>query len=123
RLGKLPEKVYNSKETLCKSPPPPPPPTAGRTMPYGLGRLEKEMQGLRHDVRSLRGFVKRSMTDQDRFSTWMISCMTQLMEASERTYQAFDGMFYGSYPAVFKRRTKRRTNGFNTFAAPQQPDP
>nr|GEX68365.1 F-box domain, leucine-rich repeat domain, L domain-like protein [Tanacetum cinerariifolium] len=44
-------------------------------------------------------------------------------EESERTYQAFDGTFYGSYPAVFKRRTKRRTNGSNTFAAPQQPDP
>ncbi|GJZ01624.1 hypothetical protein Tco_0519585 [Tanacetum coccineum] len=45
------------------------------------------MEGLRQDVRSLRGLVERSMTDQDRFSTWMISCMTQLMEATGRTYQ------------------------------------
>ncbi|GJS03211.1 hypothetical protein Tco_0319719, partial [Tanacetum coccineum] len=36
--------------------------------------------GLRQDVRSLRGLVERSMTDQGRFSTWMVSCMTQLME-------------------------------------------
>ncbi|GJT91859.1 hypothetical protein Tco_1080704 [Tanacetum coccineum] len=45
------------------------------------------MQGLRQDVRSLCGLVERSMTDQGRFSTWMISCMTQLMDASGQTYQ------------------------------------
>ncbi|GJW82987.1 hypothetical protein Tco_0156132 [Tanacetum coccineum] len=64
----------------------PPPPAAGRTMPQRLGRLEEEVQGLRQDVRSLRGLVERSMTDQGRFSTWMVSCMTQLMEASGLTY-------------------------------------
>ncbi|GJV80056.1 hypothetical protein Tco_1515926 [Tanacetum coccineum] len=42
-------------------------------MPQRLGRLEEEMQGLRQDVRSLCGLVERSMTDQGRFSTWMIS--------------------------------------------------
>ncbi|GJR27094.1 hypothetical protein Tco_1103326 [Tanacetum coccineum] len=55
--------------------PPPPPPAAGRTMAQRLGRLEEEIQGLLQDVRSLRGLVERSMTDQGRFSTWMISCM------------------------------------------------
>ncbi|GKA17665.1 hypothetical protein Tco_0697502 [Tanacetum coccineum] len=73
--------------------PPPPPPAAGRTMPQRLGRLEEEIQELRQDVGSLRGLVERLMTDQGRFSTWMISCMTQLMEASRRTYQAFDRCF------------------------------
>ncbi|GJY11302.1 hypothetical protein Tco_0379487 [Tanacetum coccineum] len=97
--------------------PPPPPLDAGRTMPQRLGRLEEEMQGLRQDVRSLRGLVERSMTNQGvkieeemqglrqdvrslrglversmtnqgRFSTWMISCMAQLMKASGQTYQA-----------------------------------
>ncbi|GKE06112.1 hypothetical protein Tco_1398130 [Tanacetum coccineum] len=38
--------------------PPPPPPAAGRTMPQRLGRLEEEIQGLRQDVRSLRGLVE-----------------------------------------------------------------
>ncbi|GJQ89845.1 hypothetical protein Tco_0000984 [Tanacetum coccineum] len=66
--------------------PPPPPPTAGRTMPQRLGRLKEEIQGLRRDVWSLRGLVERSMNDQSRVSTWMISCMTQLMEASGQTY-------------------------------------
>ncbi|GKB53341.1 hypothetical protein Tco_0904094, partial [Tanacetum coccineum] len=64
------------------------------------------------------GLVERSMIDQDRFSTWMISCMTQLMEASGRTYQAFDGTFRGSYPVVFERRTRRRTDGASTSTAP-----
>ncbi|GJV65929.1 hypothetical protein Tco_1476757 [Tanacetum coccineum] len=54
---------------------PPPPPTAGRIMPQRLGRLEEEIQELRSDVRSLYGLVDRSMTDQGRVSTWMISCM------------------------------------------------
>ncbi|GKG11003.1 hypothetical protein Tco_0342403 [Tanacetum coccineum] len=49
--------------------------------------------GLRRDVRSLRGLVERSMTDQGRFSTWMISCMAQLIEASGLTYQPLDGTF------------------------------
>ncbi|GJR19894.1 hypothetical protein Tco_0968421 [Tanacetum coccineum] len=61
-------------------------------------RLEEEIQGLRQDVRSLQGLMKRPMTDQGRFSTWMVSCMMQLMKASGRTYQAFDGIFRGSYP-------------------------
>ncbi|GKG08007.1 hypothetical protein Tco_0333839, partial [Tanacetum coccineum] len=58
-----------------QQPPPPPPPAAARTMPQRLGRLEEEVQGLRRDVGTLCGLVQRSMTDQGRFSTWMISCM------------------------------------------------
>ncbi|GJY98349.1 hypothetical protein Tco_0515259, partial [Tanacetum coccineum] len=51
----------------------PPPPVAGRTIPQRLGRLEEEIQGLRQDVRSLRGLMERSMTDQGRFSIWMVA--------------------------------------------------
>ncbi|GJW66307.1 hypothetical protein Tco_0120731 [Tanacetum coccineum] len=86
--------------------PPPPPLAVGRTMHQRLGRLEEEIQGLCQDIGSLHGLVERSMTDQGRFSTWMISCMTQLVEASGRTYQVFDGTFRGSYPEVFERRTR-----------------
>ncbi|GJW68178.1 hypothetical protein Tco_0122602 [Tanacetum coccineum] len=85
----------------CK--PPPPPSAAARTIPQRLGRLEEDVQGLRRDVGSLRGLMKRSMTDQGRFSTWMISCMAQLMDASGLTYQAFDGTFRGSSPLAFQR--------------------
>ncbi|GJX26599.1 hypothetical protein Tco_0232895 [Tanacetum coccineum] len=76
-----------------QQPPPPSPPAAARTMPQRLGRLEEEVQGLRRDVGTLRGLVERSMTDQGRFSTCMMSCMAQLMDASGLTYQAFDRTF------------------------------
>ncbi|GKB35274.1 hypothetical protein Tco_0880216 [Tanacetum coccineum] len=106
--------------------PPPPSLAAARTIPQRLGRLEEDVQGLRRDVGSLRGHVERSMTDQWRFSTWMMTCMTQLMDASGLTYQAFDGTFRGSSPVAFQRRTKQRTGEASTSAAqqdPQQPDP
>ncbi|GJZ35575.1 hypothetical protein Tco_0581392 [Tanacetum coccineum] len=73
-----------------------------------LGRLEEDVRVLRRDVGSLRGLVDRSMTDQGRFSIWMMTCMTQLMDASGRTYQAFDGTFRGSSPLAFQRRTRYR---------------
>ncbi|GKF44373.1 hypothetical protein Tco_0130925 [Tanacetum coccineum] len=93
--------------TPVQAPQPPPlHPATGRTIPQRLGRLEEEIQGLRRDVRSLRGLMESSMTDQSRVSTWMISCMTQLMEASRQTYHAFDGTFQGSSLAVFERRTR-----------------
>ncbi|GKD53249.1 hypothetical protein Tco_1286636, partial [Tanacetum coccineum] len=73
--------------------PPPPPPVAARTMPQRLGRQDEEVQEMRRDVGSLRGLVERPMTDHGRFSTWIISCMAQLMDASGLTYQAFNGTF------------------------------
>ncbi|GJW88344.1 hypothetical protein Tco_0163684 [Tanacetum coccineum] len=106
--------------------PPPPPLAAARIVPQRLGRLEEDVQGLRRDVGSLRGLVERSMTDQGRFSTWMMKCMTQLMDVSGLTYQAFDRTFRGSSPLAFQRRTRQRTDGASTSAAqqdPQQPDP
>ncbi|GKC20935.1 hypothetical protein Tco_1023085 [Tanacetum coccineum] len=53
--------------------PPPPSSAAARTIPQRLGRLEEDVQGLRRDVGSLRGLVEISMTDQGRFSTWMMT--------------------------------------------------
>nr|GEZ98820.1 hypothetical protein [Tanacetum cinerariifolium] len=81
------------------------------------GRLEEEVQGLRMDVVSLRRLVERSMTDQGRFSTWMISCMAQLMEAGGLSYHEFNGTFRGSSHAAFQRRTRHRTGKANTSAA------
>ncbi|GKB68232.1 hypothetical protein Tco_0929644 [Tanacetum coccineum] len=43
--------------------------------------------------------------------------LTPLMDASGRTYQAFDGTFGGSSPAAFQRRTKQRTGEANTSVA------
>ncbi|GJX50558.1 hypothetical protein Tco_0277403 [Tanacetum coccineum] len=36
------------------------------------------------------------VTNHSGFATWMVSCMTQLMDASGRTYQAFDSTLVGS---------------------------
>ncbi|GJR25300.1 hypothetical protein Tco_1101532 [Tanacetum coccineum] len=97
-----------------------------RTIPQRLGILEEDVQGLRRDVGSLCGLVERSMTDQGRFSTWLMTCMTQLMDASGLTYQAFDISFRGSSPATFQRRTRQRTGEASTSTAqpdPLQPDP
>ncbi|GJW27035.1 hypothetical protein Tco_0040846, partial [Tanacetum coccineum] len=91
--------------TLVHAPPPPPPATA-RTVPQRLGRLEEEVQGLRRDVGSLCGLVERSMTDHGRFSTWMMSCMTQLMDNSGLTYQAFDRTESGSKFSTIVHKTK-----------------
>nr|GEV59214.1 reverse transcriptase domain-containing protein [Tanacetum cinerariifolium] len=66
------------------------PHVAPRTMPQRIVRLEKEVHELQLSIVGLRGDVDISITDQSRFATWMVSCMTQLMHASNRTYQAFD---------------------------------
>ncbi|GKD87065.1 hypothetical protein Tco_1358219, partial [Tanacetum coccineum] len=55
-----------------------------------IKRLEEEVHDLRCDVVGLRGDVVSFTTEQSRVSTWMISCMTQLMDTSGLTYQPFD---------------------------------
>ncbi|GKB18870.1 hypothetical protein Tco_0852793 [Tanacetum coccineum] len=89
--------------------PPPPPQAAAKTIPQRLGRLEEDVLGLRRDVGILRGLVERSMTDHRIFSMWMTTCMTQLMDASGLTYQAFNKTFRGSSPLAFQRHVRQRT--------------
>ncbi|GJS21382.1 hypothetical protein Tco_0450014 [Tanacetum coccineum] len=82
--------------------------------------------GLCRYVGSLRGLVERSMTDQGRFSTWMMTCMMQLIYASGLTYQALDESFRGSSPTAFQRQTSQRTGEVSTSTAQydqQYPDP
>nr|GEU36431.1 Gag-Pol polyprotein [Tanacetum cinerariifolium] len=75
--------------------PPPPAPQHG-TMLQRIDRLEEEVCEFWQSVVGLRGVVESSITEQSRVSTWMISCMTQLMDSSGRTYQAFDNTLIGS---------------------------
>ncbi|GJS33637.1 hypothetical protein Tco_0532019 [Tanacetum coccineum] len=91
-----------------------------------MGRLEEEIQGLRHDVRSLQGLMKRPMTDQGRFSTWMVSCMMQLMKASVRTYRHSMGPFEGVTQRSLRCFLDAGPDGASTCTAQQdeqQPDP
>ncbi|GJZ80223.1 hypothetical protein Tco_0645217, partial [Tanacetum coccineum] len=92
-----------------------------RTMPQRIKRLEEEVHELRQSIVGLRGDVDRSITDQGRFATWMVTCMTQLMDANGRTNQAFDSTLVGSSRLPYQRRTRRRTGDTSTLAS--QPDP
>ncbi|GKB53559.1 hypothetical protein Tco_0904312 [Tanacetum coccineum] len=97
--------------------PPPPPSAAAKTIPQRLGRLEEDVQGLHRDVGILRVLVERSMTDQGRFSTWMMTCMTQLMDVSGLAYHAFDGTFRGSSPNKAWQYQDRNAPVFPIFYA------
>ncbi|GJR96378.1 hypothetical protein Tco_0268552 [Tanacetum coccineum] len=80
-------------------------------------KLESRLPGVTDiDVRSLRGLVERSITDQGIFSTWMIGCMTQLIDASGQTYQAFDGTFWGSSPDDFDLFVNDRSKTGSKFS-------
>ncbi|GJU89241.1 putative ribonuclease H-like domain-containing protein [Tanacetum coccineum] len=68
---------------------------------------EEEVHELQRSIVGLRGDVDRSITDQGRFTTWMVSCMTQLMDASDHTYQAFDNTLVGNSQLPYQRRTRQ----------------
>ncbi|GKB62588.1 hypothetical protein Tco_0918774 [Tanacetum coccineum] len=74
----------------------------------------------------LRGVVESFITEQYRVFTWLITCMTQLMDASGQTYQPFDSTLVGSLWLSFQRRVKPRIGDVRTSATPHtdaQPDP
>nr|GEV88158.1 hypothetical protein [Tanacetum cinerariifolium] len=81
---------------LCEAPQPPPPTPQPRTMSQRIDRLEEEVREMRQSIVALRGVVESSIIEQTIVSTWMISCMTHLMDVSGQTYQAFDGTLVGS---------------------------
>ncbi|GJT83251.1 hypothetical protein Tco_1057593 [Tanacetum coccineum] len=82
----------------------------------------EEVHEMRRSIMGLRGDVDRSITDHGRFTTWMVSCMNQLMDDSNRTYQTFDKTLVGSSQLPYQRRARRRTGDAST-SAPQLPDP
>ncbi|GJT32084.1 zf-CCHC domain-containing protein [Tanacetum coccineum] len=65
-----------------QAPQPSPPAPQPQTMSQRIDRIEEEMRELRQSVVGLRGVVESSITEQTRVSSWMISCMTQFMDAS-----------------------------------------
>ncbi|GJU05452.1 hypothetical protein Tco_1121882 [Tanacetum coccineum] len=74
----------------------------------------------------LRGVVESFTIEQSKFSTWMISCMTQLMDVSGQTYQPFKNTLVGSSWLSFWRCVRPRTCDASTSTAPHtdaQPDP
>ncbi|GJZ58533.1 hypothetical protein Tco_0614027 [Tanacetum coccineum] len=74
----------------------------------------------------LRGVFESFTTEQSRVSTWLITCMTQLMDAGGQTYQPFDITLVGSSWLSFQRRVRPRTCDARTSATlhtDAQPDP
>ncbi|GJU77251.1 hypothetical protein Tco_1274321 [Tanacetum coccineum] len=63
-----------------------------------------------------------SITEQTRVFTWMISCMTQLMDVSGRTYQAFDSTLVGSSRLSYERHVRPITGDASTSTAPHTDD-
>ncbi|GJY16076.1 hypothetical protein Tco_0386498 [Tanacetum coccineum] len=106
----------------AQAPPPPPPAPQPQTMSQRIERIKEEMSDLRHDVIGLRGVVESFITEQSRVFTWLISCMTQLMDASGHPYQAFDGTLVGSSRIPYQRRVKPWTGDASTSAAPHADD-
>ncbi|GJR86300.1 reverse transcriptase domain-containing protein [Tanacetum coccineum] len=107
---------------LVQAPQPPPPAPQPRTMSQRIDRLEEEVREMQHSVVGLRGVVESSITEQTRVSTWLISCITQLMDASSRTYQAFDSTLVGSSQLSYERRVRPRIGDASTFISPQTDD-
>ncbi|GJW78217.1 hypothetical protein Tco_0139899 [Tanacetum coccineum] len=71
-------------------------------------------------------YVTSFTTEQSRVSTWLISCMTQFMDASGQTYQPFNSTLVGSSGLSFQRRVRPRTGEASTSTAHHidaQPDP
>ncbi|GKC48141.1 hypothetical protein Tco_1065863 [Tanacetum coccineum] len=111
---------------LAQAPSRPPPAPQPRTMSQRIKRIEEEVHDLRRDVVGLRGVVKSFTTEQSRVSTWLISYMTQLMDASGHAYQAFDSTLVGSSPLSFQMRVRPRIGDASTSATPHtdaQPNP
>ncbi|GJT40735.1 hypothetical protein Tco_0940600 [Tanacetum coccineum] len=92
-----------------------------------IGRLAMHF-GLVSDegFERVAGVVESFTTEQFRVSTLLITCMTQLMDVSGLTYQAFDSTLVGISRMPYQRRVRPRTCDARTSAAPHtddQPDP
>nr|GEW78045.1 hypothetical protein [Tanacetum cinerariifolium] len=88
----------------------------------GASRAAKDASTANKECFGLRGIIKSSITEQTRVSTWMISYMTHLMDASVRTYQAFDSAFVDHSRLSYERHVRPRTGDASTSSAPQTND-
>ncbi|GJU31723.1 hypothetical protein Tco_1175312 [Tanacetum coccineum] len=102
--------------------PPPPPAPQPRNLAQRLKKIDEEMHEVRQSLVGLLRVVESFTTEQARVSTWMISRMTQLMDASGRSYRAFDSTLVGSLHLSYQRCTSRRTGDASTSAAPHVDD-
>ncbi|GJS13663.1 hypothetical protein Tco_0408135 [Tanacetum coccineum] len=101
--GQAAKEVAREIPGPAQAPPPAPQPC---TMSQSIKRLEEEVHDLRRIVVGLRGDVASFTTEQSRVSTWLISCMTQLMDVNGQTYQPFDSLDFPSVGVSGRRRVR-----------------
>ncbi|GKA87886.1 hypothetical protein Tco_0809650 [Tanacetum coccineum] len=104
KAGQVTKEVALEILAPAQAPSPPPPALQPCTMSQMIERVEEEVHHLRCDVTGLRGVVESFTSEQSKVSTWLISCMTQLMDASGQTYQPFDStlvVLAGRQPRIY----------------------
>ncbi|GJW76803.1 hypothetical protein Tco_0138485 [Tanacetum coccineum] len=92
-----------------------------RQQAAATGAYEADEAGPIADEGLLR-VVESFTTEQSRVSTWLISCMTQLMDAIGYPYQAFDSTLVDSLRMPYQRHVRPRTGHASTSAAPHADD-
>ncbi|GKA07922.1 hypothetical protein Tco_0687253 [Tanacetum coccineum] len=83
-------------------------------MSQRIETVKEEVHDLRRGVVGLREVVESFTTEQSRVSTWLITSMTRLMDASGQTYQPFDSTLVGSSQLSFRRRVRQKTGDAST---------
>ncbi|GKG52304.1 hypothetical protein Tco_0547179, partial [Tanacetum coccineum] len=86
-------------------------------MPQRMARLEEEVRRVRESLGEQRAVLDGMSRDFSRFVTWTVGRLSQLLDASGMTYTS-----YGDYQIPYQRRTRRRTDGASTSAAPHTDD-
>nr|GEW52220.1 hypothetical protein [Tanacetum cinerariifolium] len=101
---------------------------APRIVPERLLRLEEEVHGLCDSIEEQRILLERMSSNHERFYTWVVDHITQLIHQNGLAFPRFNGRLVGSSNLSYKRRrVRQRTDGgANTSAAPHdldQPNP
>nr|GEW58142.1 retrotransposon protein, putative, Ty1-copia subclass [Tanacetum cinerariifolium] len=79
-----------------------------KTIPHSLQRLEEEVHKLRESIKEQRVLLDMMSSDQERFSSWVISRMTQLVGKSGLSFPKFDGSIVGLMESCWQDDVKIR---------------
>ncbi|GJS47942.1 hypothetical protein Tco_0598063 [Tanacetum coccineum] len=86
-------------------------------------RVEEEVYQMRQGLCQQSEMIKRLTTKHARYSSWMIDCMTELMEQRGMMFMRFDGtlatLATNSHLQFERRRVRPRTTGASTSAGQQ----
>ncbi|GKF21509.1 hypothetical protein Tco_0070147 [Tanacetum coccineum] len=102
---------------LVHAPQPPLATAPTRTMTRRMTKLEEEVHRMREVLGEQRKVLGIMACDFSRFTTWMITSLSLMMDRSGVRYTS-----YSDFRIPYQRRTRRRTDDANT-STPQQPYP